>query len=176
MGDALRPLGQRNRYPARRNLTMMLSPTDFKTWKRLDDHPIFGAGKANISDWSHDPDQYGRLENFGQFKPEWYAHVDPELPVEQQRQIATQNLRNLADACDKVIETYGDVTYELVVLDDFTVFVWLKNETISISIYPLQFDDEFKLMLFLDAPVLAEEIRCRDSEHLVHSIKREIAG
>ena len=115
------------------------------------------------------------LQTFGQLKPEWYAHVDPKLPVEQQCQIVKQDLRILADACEKVIKTFGEASYELVVLDDFTIFVWLKSEMISISIYPLQFDEEFKLMPFVDDPVLAEEIRSRDSEHLVNNVKRAIA-
>ena len=59
-------------------------------------------------------------------------------------------------------------------LDDFTVFVWLKNEHFSLTIYPLQLDAEYKLMLFAEPPLNIDELRCQNVNELVQSLAREI--
>jgi len=106
--------------------------------------------------------------------PECYVHVDPAPSTEAQRAIATRDIVNLADACQKIIELYGPTAHEIVVLDDFTVFVWLKNVRFSITIYPLQLDGDYKLMLFADSPVEIDEFRCKTVDELVESITRRI--
>ncbi len=153
---------------------MTFKPTDWRTWNRLDDHPIFGQEKSLIAKWSNDPSQYCELNTYSRFMPEWYIHVDPQPPVAVQRAIATRDITNLADACKSIVERYGNSAHEIVVLDDFTVFVWLKNNRFSITIYPLQLDEEYKLMLFAESPVKINELRCKDVNDLVDSIVQRI--
>ena len=155
---------------------MTLDPTNWQTWHRLDDHPIFGPRKSQISEWSNDPSQYDDIGNYSTFKPEWYAHVDPNLSIEQQREIVANDMRNLAESCCGLIERYGSVLHELVVLDDFTIFARIMNDSFSIAIYPIQFDADCNLMLFIDSPVVVEEIRCSNPTHLTETVTREIAG
>ena len=106
--------------------------------------------------------------------PECYVHVDPSPSVETQRAIATLDIGNLADACQQIIARYGTTSHEIVILDDFTVFVWLKNNRFSITIYPLQLDAEYKLMLFAETPLDIDELRCKNVSELVESLDREI--
>lgn len=151
----------------------MFDPTDWQTWTRLDDHPIFGLDKARISTWSHDPSQYCDLDNYTRFDHECYVHIDPPPPADTQRAIATRDTRNLADVCRQITERYGETTHEIVILDDFTVFIWLKNNHFSITIYPLQLDG-FNLMLFAESPLDIDELRCRNVNELVDSIAQQI--
>jgi len=106
--------------------------------------------------------------------PEWYVHVDPPPPTESQQAIAAYDIANLATSCKQIIERYGDTSHEIVILDDFTVFVWLKNEYFSLKIYPLQLDGEYKLMLFAESPIEIDELRCQNVSELVQSLAREI--
>ena len=153
---------------------MTFDPTDWQTWTRNDDHPIFGDDKSRIANWSHDPSQYCDLNNYSKFMPEWYVHLDPPPSTESQQAIATHDIANLATSCKQIIERYGDTSHEIVILDDFTVFVWMNNEHFSLRIYPLKLDGEYKLMLFAEPPLEIDELRCRNVNDLVQSLAREI--
>lgn len=100
---------------------MSFEPTDWKTWTRLEDHPIFGPKKSQIADWSLEPTFYCELGNYGTFMPEWYMHLLPPPPIEIQRAAATSDIAILSDACRQVIENFGSCLHELVILDNFAV-------------------------------------------------------
>ena len=106
--------------------------------------------------------------------PEWYVHVDPRPSTESQRENAAQDIVNLAESCERIIKLYGDTSHEMVILDDFTVFVWLKNERFSLEIYPLQLDGQYKLMLFAKPPLDIDELRCHNVDERVQSLVRHI--
>ena len=97
--------GEPSRYLPRKS-TMTFDPTDWQTWTRYEHHPIFGIEKSNISNWSHDPSQYCDLNNYSQFMPEWYVHVDPPLPTESQKVMAARDIANLATSCKRIIERF----------------------------------------------------------------------
>ena len=99
--------------------------------------------------------------------PEWYVHVDPAPPESDQRTIATRDLSNLRDACRQIIESYGPSTHELVILNDLTVFVWLKNPRFHITVYPVLDLESHILMLFIESPVSIDELRCDTIEELL---------
>ena len=99
--------------------------------------------------------------------PEWYVHVDPAPPESEQRAIAARDLANLQGACCRIIETYGPTIHELVILDDFTVFAWLKNPRFDITIYPKLGVDNYRLMLCIESPVSADELRCDTINELI---------
>ena len=113
---------------------MALDPTDFTTWTAFGDHPIFSTEKSNITAWSLDPSRYCELNYYGQFMPDCYVHVDPAPPVEEQLETASRDIANLALVCAEIEHAYGKIKYELVILDDFTVYVWVQHPRFSIDI------------------------------------------
>ena len=106
--------------------------------------------------------------------PEWYVHVDPPPPVAEQQEIATRDIGNLQDACRRIIETYGPTSHELVILDDLTVFVWLKNPRFQIVVYPMLGLEDYMLMLFIESPVSVEELRCDSIRDLLNHLRTNI--
>ncbi|MDB2687683.1 hypothetical protein N9Y42_10775 [Mariniblastus sp.] len=146
---------------------MAMLPTDYRTWTALADHPIFGPAKSLITDWSADPSQYCDLTSYSDFMPECYVHVDPAPPESEQRAIATRDLANLRDACRQITEFYGPSIHELVILNDFTVFIWLKNHRFHITVYPMLGLENHMLMLFIESPVSIEELPCDTIEELL---------
>lgn len=141
---------------------MTFNPTNYTTWNAFGDHPIFGLTKSNITDWSLDPSRYCELKYYGQFMPNCYVHIDPVLPVDEQLKIASHDITNLALACAQIEQTFGQIKYELVILNDFTVYVWIQHQRFSIEIYPNNFPDEDGIMtVFIDLPnVNASEHTC----------------
>ncbi len=153
---------------------MTFDPNDFRTWTQFDDHPIFGQHKANIAEWSLDASQYCKLSAYSTFMPEWYVHTDRPLPVAEQRAIASRDLINLANACRRIIETYGPTSHEVVILDDFTVYVWLKNERFHIEFYPMMPTDCGILLLFIESPVSVDELPCSTIDELIHHLHQHL--
>ena len=118
---------------------MTLDPTDYTTWTAFSAHPIFGDSKARITEWSHDPSCYSDLDDYGQFIPEHYVHVDPAPPVREQLQAADRDIANLASTCAQIEQTFGPIKYEMVILDDFTIYVWVRHARFVVEIYPNNF-------------------------------------
>ncbi|QDU54125.1 hypothetical protein [Aeoliella mucimassa] len=131
---------------------MSLDPKNYRTWKSLGEHPVFGPLKTNIESWSHDASQYGDLSNYRGFLPEWYVHLDPAPPVTVQIATAERDLQNLASVCCGIERAFGDICYELVVCDDFTVFVWVRHTMFGIELYPGLFGEATLLRMFVDHP------------------------
>ncbi|MCO6045204.1 hypothetical protein NG895_14930 [Aeoliella sp. ICT_H6.2] len=136
---------------------MSLDPKNYRTWDRLDLHPVFGPDRSNIASWSYDPSQYSSLTGYGVFLPEWYVHVDPAPPVHVQIATAKRDLENLASACREIEKAFADIRYELVVLDDFTTYVWVRHARFEIELYPGLFGEETVLKMFVERPRLKEE-------------------
>jgi len=153
---------------------MKFDPTNWQTWSRYEDHPVFGPEKFQITDWSQDPSQYSDLSTYSRFLPEHYVHLDPPPALESQQKIAIRDIKNLSMSCEQLIGRYGSTTHEMVILDDFTVFVWMKNEHFSLSIYPLQLENEYQLMLFAESPLDMDEIRCRNVNELVQFLFNKV--
>jgi len=106
--------------------------------------------------------------------PEWYVHIDPAPPVSQQFAVASRDLANLREACRRIIETYGLTTHELVILDNFTVYVWLNNPCFHIVIYPMLGLEKYMLMLFIESPVTVDELQCDTVDVLMSHLRTYI--
>lgn len=131
---------------------MSLDPANFRTWTAFEDHPIFGPDKSKIQSWSNDASQYSDLDSYGRFLPGYYVHIDPAPSVDVQQRTARRDIENLASACDQIEKTFGAICYELVVLDDLTVFVWIRHKQFSVEVYPCFPDEDAILRMFVDMP------------------------
>ena len=102
--------------------------------------------------------------------PEWYVPMEPRLPPDIQLSIAQRDLVNLRTACEHITKTFRETTYELVILDDFTVFVWLKNQGFRISLYPSQGVHGKMFTLFIESPITADELPCGSTSELMRRL------
>ncbi len=154
---------------------MAFDPTDYTTWTAFSDHPIFGDTKSRITEWSHDPSSYSESDSYGQFMPEWYVHVDPAPPIDEQRELANRDIANLASACAQIKHAYGQIKYELVILDDFTVYVWVQHPRFTLDIYPNNFPDETAVLkLIVDSPELESEHDCHSVVNVIETLRQVI--
>jgi hypothetical protein len=155
---------------------MPLNPTNHTTWTAFSDHPIFGPTKWNINDWSLDPARYCALDSYGQFMFEHYIHTVHTPPSVEQRLIAARDITNLASTCAQIEQAFGQIKYELVILDDFTVYVWVQHPRFSVEIYPNNFPTEIGILkLFIDAPpTLAEEHQCKTAGDVIEALRQTI--
>jgi hypothetical protein len=76
--------------------------------------------------------------------PEWYVHIDPPYPLDVQESVAEADIKSLQTATAKVCTLQPSLRYEVIVLDDFTVFVLFDSPHLRFSVYPLHFDDRGK--------------------------------
>ena len=137
-----------------------MNPRDYRTWTSLADHPIFSARATSYADWSSDPDVYSdRRDLPAAYTPDWYVHIDPRYPTDVQAECAANDLRNLAAVCDSLAQRFGDLSHELFILDDLTVYVYVAVGDLVMDIYPVHFDDAGTiLMLFVESPVEHDEL------------------
>ena len=153
----------------------MFDPCDYRTWKRLEDHPIFCVHKKTlIADWSKDPSQYSELPTYSKFMPEFYVHVDPAPDVSVQSAVLERDLKNLAGVCEQIIDRFGPAQHELVVMDDFTLFVWLRNERLDLCVYPMLPEDQAILVMFVHSPFIGDELRFNRVDELVGYLERAV--
>jgi|GEM_PF-2628454 len=152
---------------------MSLDPKNYMTWNAFQDHPIFGHDKSNIEAWSHDPDRYGDLNYYGRFWPEHYVHIDPAPPLDYQKQIAERDIANLRLVCQQIESAFGRIRYELVVIDDFTAYVWISCPRFFIQVYPCFPDKELVLKLYIDRPDIGvAEYDCESVSILVERLSQ----
>lgn len=135
-----------------------MDPRNFRTWTSLADHPIFTNRREFVADWSSDPSVYENLASFPTvFDPNWYVHINPQLPEAVQASYAARDIRNLADICAAIEDRFGPITHELFVLDDLTVYVQMKSDRLLLEIYPDHFDETGAIVnCFVDEPFEAE--------------------
>lgn len=156
---------------------MSFDPRNYPTWDRLESHPVFGLDKPNIESWSHDPSQYSNLASYGVFLPEWYVHLDPAPSKHDQTATAKRDLANLASACRQIENRFGSFRYELVVLDDFTTYVWVRHESFDIDLFPGTYGEEDRLIMFVDRPCSQEnEFRFRSAFQLVETLSQRLSN
>ncbi len=152
---------------------MTLDPTNHRTWIAFEDHPIFSPEKSNIEAWSHDSTRYCDLDDYGRFWPDHYVHIDPPPSVDAQKRIAKRDIANLASACERIETAFGHVRYELVVLDDFTAYVWISHARFTIEIYPDFPDENTIIKMFIDTPDMrASEHSCRSVQMLLETLSQ----
>ena len=152
---------------------MAFDPTDYKTWTSFSDHPIFGETKHAIDQWSHDPSRYDDLNSYTQFLPQWYVHVDPAPPESEQLKAARRDIAQLCETCTAIESAFSPIRYELVVLDDFTVYLWIEHERFHIELYPNSYGREsFPIRLFIESPsALEDEFECAASLDVVEILR-----
>jgi hypothetical protein len=155
---------------------MTLDPTDYTTWTAFGDHPIFGDTKSRIADWSHDPSCYCEPDSYGQFMPECYVHIDPAPPIISQQKAAESDIYNLAATCAEIEKSFGQINYELVVLNDFTTYVWIQHAQFAIELYPNNFPGKkYILKMFIDSPDVDEsEYDCQTVTEVVKALRQAI--
>ncbi len=152
---------------------MPLDPTNYRTWSDFKDHPIFSPSKSSIETWSHDSSRYCDLNTYGRFWPDHYVHIDPAPPVEYQQQIAQRDIALLAEACQQIESTFGDIRCELVILDDFTAYAWISHKQFSIEVYPGLPEEGPMLKMFVDDPDIdAAEHDCTSVPILVETLSQ----
>ena len=154
---------------------MQFDPTNWQTWDQIANHPIFTERKTQIHEWSYDPTKYSPLADYSGSISDHYLPFDPPQPKIVNDAAALLDITNLADVCRLIKEIYGIIAYEIVVLDDFTVYVWVKHDLIEIEVYPVHFDNDYKLLLFAKKPVEIEEERFRWPRELVDFIPHKNA-
>ena len=94
-----------------------------------------------------------------EYNPDWYVHIDPRYPTDVQAECAANDLRNLAAVCDSLAQRFGDLSHELFILDDLTVYVYVAVGDLVMDIYPVHFDDAGAiLILFVESPVEHDEL------------------
>jgi hypothetical protein len=156
--------------------SMMLDPTNYRTWNDFKDHPIFSSSKSAIEKWSHDSSRYCELNTYNHFWPDYYVHVDPQPPIEYQVQVAQRDIFNLATVCNEIENRFGVIIYELVILDDFTAYVWISHRNFAIEIYPTMPDDDGILKLFIDRPEIHSSEHSCSSAHILVETLAELLG
>lgn len=146
-----------------------MNPRDYRTWTSIADHPIFSPRATSYADWSSDPNVYSdRRQLPAVYNPDWYVHIDPRHPTDVQANCAANDLRNLADACDSLTQRFGDLSHELFILDDLTVYVHVAAGNLVLDIYPVHFDDAGTiLMLFVESPIQHDELAFRSIADVV---------
>ena len=157
---------------------MPLDPTNYATWTTFGDHPIFGDTKCRIDDWSHDPSLYSELDAYGQFLREWYVHVDPAPPTHEQVQIAEYDIKILASVCAEIEHVFGAIIYELVILDDFTVYIWVEHPRFSVNVWPACCRNREDTELFVvinESPDLESEHYCQTVKEVISTLYRAIS-
>jgi hypothetical protein len=93
------------------------------------------------------------------FDPDWYVHRDPRLPTAVQSACAARDIRNLADTCAALEQRFGQLSHELFILDDLTVYVHVTTGSLTLDIYPMHLDDSGNIMmLFVTSPIEADEL------------------
>lgn len=152
-------------------------PTDYTTWTTFGDHPIYGPTKSQIAEWSLDPSQYSSLDDYGDFMPEYYVHLVTAPAVEKQVEIADRDIANLASACEQIQNVFGKTQYEMVILDDLTVYVWLRQQRFAVEIYPIELPNEDNILtLWIDSPeVEVCEYRCRTVPEVVEALRQVVS-
>ena len=84
---------------------------------------------------------------------------DRRYPTDVQAECAANDLRNLAAVCDSLAKRFGDLSHELFILDDLTVYVYVAVGDLVMDIYPVHFDDAGAiLILFVESPVEHDEL------------------
>ena len=107
--------------------------------------------------------------------PGYYVHVDPAPPIDRQLQIAERDLRNLTSACAEIERTFGQIKYEMVILDDFTVYVWVRDARFSVELYNSFPDEDYLFKMYIDSPeVEASERDCQTIAELVEILRQTI--
>src|SRR5262245_3126901 len=131
----------------------MLDPLRYKTWTFLHEHPACAAGGERVY--------------------EWYVHVDPRLPIDQQRAIADEDLRNLSATCAAIEREFGAVRTELAVLDDYTTYARIENAHFEVEIHPGgNRGERGMLMAFVQRPgPRNRELRAASPDDLVRQLK-----
>lgn len=150
---------------------MVLDPKDYRTWTAFADHPIFGKERASITEWSHDASRYCELKDYGVWMPECYIHIEPPPALEYQLDAAKQGIEGLSSCCHALETAFGSITHELIILDDFTVYVWVAGDGFALDIYPnslLQPDCRF--LVFLDRPIQLDEVQCESISGVVATV------
>ena len=137
-----------------------MNPCDYRTWTSFADHPIFSPRATSYADWSSAPEVYSdRRDLPAEYNPDWYVHIDPRYPTDVQAECAANDLRNLAAVCDSLAQRFGDLSHELFILDDLTVYVYVAVGDLVMDIYPVHFDDAGAiLILFVESPVEHDEL------------------
>jgi len=149
-----------------------MNPQDYKSWTSFADHPIFSDRSGSITAWSSDPSVYEDVKRFPtEFNPDWYVHQEPRLPTDQQAKCAEQDIGNLAAACAVLENRFGELSHELFILDDLTVYVHVVVDSLTVDIYPLHLHDAGHiLMLFVESPIEAEELEFDAVEQIVPAL------
>lgn len=83
-------------------------------------------------------------------------HVEPAPRVEYQQQIAQRDIANLASACEQIETAFGKIRYELIILDDFTSYVWISHQQFLIEVYPSFPYEKTILKMFVYNPDIDE--------------------
>lgn len=153
-----------------------MNPRDIKTWTSFADHPIFSDGKQVVAEWSSNPSVYGDVKDYSTFKVDWYVHQDG-LPTEVHASFAARDIRLLAECCAAIEREFGEIQYELFILDDFTVYVWVVSSQFDIELYPDNLSDEGHILgLFIDSPETDDsEHHLSDIAHLIPTLSRVLA-
>ncbi len=164
-------------FDRQKSLIMLFDPTDYKTWTRFNDHPIFGEAKHRISEWSHDPSLYDDLDSYGQFNADWYVHIDPRLPTEEQQRIADHDIKNFANATLLIEKNFGFIRYELAILDDLTVYIEIEHKLFLVEIYSSHFSDNNAILfLYIESPDVPEgEHHCQSVTEMIEIISTAIS-
>ena len=110
-----------------------MNPCDYSTWTSFALHPIFSDARSAINEWSHFPQEYSDLGSYSCFMPEWYVHIDPPYPMDVQESVAEADIKSLQTATAKVCALQLLMRYELIVLDDYTVFVLFDSPHLRFS-------------------------------------------
>ncbi len=108
---------------------------------------------------------------------EWYVHIDPPYPLDVQESVAEADIKSLQIATAKICALQLSLRYELIVLDDFTVFVLFDSPHLRFSVQPLHFDDRGKYFVGVDRPANLDDERCFSSaDGLATYVMTELDG
>ena len=154
---------------------MLLDPKDYRTWTVFADHPIFDKERDSIEEWSHDASRYSELKNYGVWMPECYIHITPSPSLDIQSALAKQDIEELASCLLALEQAFGSITYELVILDDFTVYVWVAGNGFALEIYPNNLmEPNYRFLMFIEHPVLVDEVQCRSIADVVANVRNAL--
>lgn len=152
---------------------LKVNPQDYRTWTSFEDHPIFTDRERWLRQ-SMDATNYDGIGDDSRFQSEWYVHVLPQLPVQEQETIARRDIENLVTACSEVEREFGRFDHELFILDDFTTLVRAKAPPFVFEVYPMHDVDDVVLSVFVDEPRDAE-FRLEIPRGIVDGLNRLVA-
>lgn len=154
---------------------MPLDPKNYRTWTAFSDHPIFGNERASVAKWSHDASRYCELKGYGAWMPEGYVHVEPPPALEIQLTAAKQDIEELSACCQALEGAFGRITHELIILDDFTVYVWAAGDEFSIDFYPNLLEPGYRFLVFFEKPNQLDEVRCKSYADVVTAVRKTLS-